>query len=295
MKPIIGRIFLLLFLLGVVPSAKGEEVQFEVYYEGGKDYEKVVAIGIDSAIAFMKNAAEKDPKNEELQFTLATLYWEYDPPKALEQLQKVLRINPEHTNSHFLLGTTYRSNGDYLLAEQHYRRAIKSDPKLVSAYNNLALSFAAEQKEKAVEFMRKVQVLFPNERSVFFNQALKFCYLPKPDYAECKDNLLKAKALDPNHFDINYALGLVALKNDGYVEGRKYLQEALQIQPKNTVVLFLLAWSHYKEGDIEKALPLAKLALDLSPKTNHAKIASMLKKIEEAQKELIKDSEARGS
>ena len=61
------------------------------------------------------------------------------------------------------------------------------------------------------------------------------------------------------------------------------------------MVLFLLAWSHYKDGDIEKALPLAKQALDLSPKTNHEKIASMLKKIEEAQKELIKDSEARGS
>ena len=91
----IGTVFLSFFLLGAVPSAKGEEVQFEVYYKGGKDYEKVVAGGINSALTFMKNAAEKDPENEELQFALATLYWEYDPPNALEQLQKVLRINPE--------------------------------------------------------------------------------------------------------------------------------------------------------------------------------------------------------
>ena len=138
--------------------------------------------------------------------------------------------------------------------------------------------------------MRKVQVLFPNKRSVFFNQGLNYCYLPKPDYAECKDNLLKAKALDPHHFDINYALGLVALKNHGYAEGRKYIREALQIQPQNPVVVFLLAWSHYKEGDIEKALPLAKQALDLSP--NNARFVSFLKGIEEAQKELIKDSES---
>ncbi len=293
MHTMIGRIFVLVFLLGTVPSAKGEEVQFEVYYKGEKDYEKVLTIGIDSTITFMKNAAEKDPQNEELQFALATLYWQYDFPQALEQLRKVLRINPEHTNSHFLLGTTYRSNGDYLLAEQHYRRAIKSDPKFVSAYHHLALTFAMEQKEKAIEFMSEVQVLFPSEKSVFFNQGLNYCYLRKPDYAACKDNLLKAKSLDPHHFDTNYALGLVTLKNHDYAEGRKYLQKALQIQPQHPVAVFLLAWSHYKEGDMEKALPLAKQALVFSP--NNARFVSFLKKIEEAQKDVIKDSEETGS
>ncbi len=290
MKPMIGRIFLLFFLLGAVPSAKGEEVEFEVYYEGASDYKTAVAGGINSALIFMKNAAEKDPENEELQFSLATLYWEYEPSNALEQLQKVLRINPGHIGSHFLIGTIYQSNGNYLEAEPHYRAIIKSDPKFVSAYNNLAFSFSGEQKEKAIKFMHKVQVLFPNERSVFFNQGLNYCYLPKPDYAQCKDNLLKAKALDPHHFNTNYALGLVTLKNHDYPEGRKYLQEALQIQLQNPVAIFLLAWSHYKEGDIEKALPLAKQALDLSP--NNARFVSFLKKIEAAQKEVTKDSES---
>ena len=77
------------------------------------------------------------------------------------------------------------------------------------------------RRKKRLKYMRKVQVLFPNEKLVFFNQALNFCYLPKPDYAACKDNLLKAKALDPHNFDTNYALGLVTLKNRWLCRGKE--------------------------------------------------------------------------
>ena len=57
--------------------------------------------------------------------------------KAIESLQKVLEIKPDHDKTWFTLGTAYEADGNNQDAINHYNKAIEINPGYTKAYGNL--------------------------------------------------------------------------------------------------------------------------------------------------------------
>lgn len=60
---------------------------------------------------------------------------------AVASLTRAIKANPDNAVAHNWLGTLHRENGDFLRAEQAYRRAIAARPGYAPAYLNLAILY----------------------------------------------------------------------------------------------------------------------------------------------------------
>lgn len=60
---------------------------------------------------------------------------------AVASLTRAIKANPGNAVAHNWLGTLHRESGDFLRAEQAYRRALAAQPEYAPAYLNLAILY----------------------------------------------------------------------------------------------------------------------------------------------------------
>jgi Tfp pilus assembly protein PilF len=97
---------------------------------------------------------------------------------ALSELRRVVQLKPDHVDAQLQLADALFAKSDLEGAKAHYLAALRGDPKLTVAYNNLGKLFLSEgQISQAI---------------VQFNEALRL----NPEYKEAEENLQIAKASD---------------------------------------------------------------------------------------------------
>ncbi len=109
-----------------------------------------------AALALMKNKQSKEAKDA---FTeLAKDFPEFSGPlsdlgilqsqsklraPAIANFEKAVKANPGNAIAHNWLGTLYRENGDYALAEAAYRKAVTSQASYPAPHLNLGILYDA--------------------------------------------------------------------------------------------------------------------------------------------------------
>ena len=132
--------------------------------EAGPHYEAAVRLMPDSAEAHYNYA-----------LFLASTRKEND---ALSELRRVVQLKPDHVDAQLQLADALFAKSDLEGAKAHYLAALRGDPKLTVAYNNLGKLFLSEgQISQAI---------------VQFSEALRL----NPEYKEAEENLQIAKASD---------------------------------------------------------------------------------------------------
>ena len=132
--------------------------------EAGPHYEAAVRLMPDSPEAHYNYAA-----------FLASTRKEND---ALSELRRVVQLKPDHVDAQLQLADALFAKSDLEGAKAHYLAALRGDPKLTVAYNNLGKLFLSEgQISQAI---------------VQFSEALRL----NPEYKEAEENLRIAKASD---------------------------------------------------------------------------------------------------
>jgi len=132
--------------------------------EARPQYEAAVRLMPDSAEAHYDYAA-----------FLASTRKEND---ALSELRRVVQLKPDHVDAQLQLADALFAKSDLEGAKAHYLAALRGDPKLTVAYNNLGKLFLSEgQISQAI---------------VQFSEALRL----NPEYKEAEENLQIAKASD---------------------------------------------------------------------------------------------------
>ena len=100
----------------------------------------------------------------------------------VSELRTVLRLKPNYPYAELRLADGLFANGNLKEAEGYYLAALRADPELTVAYNNLGRVYLAQgQISQAV---------------VQFNEALR----RNPGYKEAEENLRVAKAADAELF-----------------------------------------------------------------------------------------------
>jgi len=99
---------------------------------------------------------------------------------AKKKYEEAIRINPNLAEAHNNLGNAFVKLGEYDKAEKEYKEAIRINPNLAEAYNNLGVLLVANQ-----EIYNETTLEKYDEAEEKFKKAIEI----NPDFAEPHYNL----------------------------------------------------------------------------------------------------------
>jgi tetratricopeptide (TPR) repeat protein len=155
----------------------------------------------------------------EVEADLALARGEY--AAAIEKYQQ-LNLNDAHIVNK--LGVAYEYLGGTKIAQANYEKAIKLDPMLSAAYNNLATIYYAEHDNAmAVKLYKKSIKLDPQDASAYKN--LGTAYFASRKYGKGSEMYAVAMKIDPEIFNRDRALDVSEFDKERLAEMNYFLAE----------------------------------------------------------------------
>ncbi|KIK59869.1 hypothetical protein GYMLUDRAFT_44345 [Collybiopsis luxurians FD-317 M1] len=186
----------------------------------------------------------------------STLLWHLQRPVELSFLaQELLNIDPRSPQAWIAIGNLFSLQKERAQALTCFRRATQMDPSCAYAYTLSGHETIDEDLEKAV---------------TFFQSALR---------------------VDPRHYNAWYGLGTCYLRMSKLRLAEYHFRKAVEIHPKNAVLLGCVGMVVERRGDQEGARALFDKAVGISPENalvryRRAKILISVKEYKAAIKDL---------
>ncbi|MBI4909090.1 MAG: tetratricopeptide repeat protein [Acidobacteria bacterium] len=208
-------------------------------------------------------------------------------PRLAGAIQRFPFARPEF---YFQLGEALRNNGREADAVPVYREAIRRNPLMVAAHQNLGVALRRAGKvNEAVETLRHATGLAPNKAELWHELGLTDHAQGK--LAEATKALQKAIALDADLPEPHGNLGIVLLSSGDPGRAEAAFREAIRIQPDFADAHGNLANLLSGKGDLTNARRHFETALKLKPKDaamryNFAVALGKARDFDEAQRQL---------
>ena len=165
-----------------------------------------------------------------------------------------LTRNPEAAAINVRLGANYIASGDYRLADEKLRKAIKQDANSSAArWTYAILQERLEQPDAAEIYYKKA--LAVNSRDSVGQQYFASFLCRQGRYLEADKHFKKALS-DPlfkARASTNLAGGVCAMEVPDYQSAKKYFSEVIRLQPKNRVALYQLGKLHFFKNELASA------------------------------------------
>jgi tetratricopeptide (TPR) repeat protein len=183
---------------------------------------------IPAAEASFRAALQQDPNNLQAYFELARIYIVGNRlQEAFDQCQALLAQDPDTPSVHMLLGILYEMQAQADMAENHYRKALTSDPSFAPAANNLAYLLTHRNLDEALELARIAKAKLP--RDPFVADTLGWIFFQKGLYGNALRELRDSAAKLPDNPEVQYHLGVAYLKLEKNDQAREHLTRALEL------------------------------------------------------------------
>ncbi|MCK5829257.1 MAG: tetratricopeptide repeat protein [Methylococcales bacterium] len=128
---------------------------------------------------------------------------------------------------------------------------------------------AQKEYQKAFDQLTNGLNEFPDHRDLLYTRALIAERLGKLDVVE--RDLLKVLKQQPGDANALNALGYtLADRTDRYDEAKKYLNQAIKLNPNEAVIIDSLGWLHFKQGKYTEALVFLRDAYARQPESEIA-------------------------
>ena len=200
----------------------------------------------------------------EKTFDLAVQNHKKNNFQVAENLYKeVLKINPNHFESIFLLGTLSITIKNFDRAIQLLNQAILIQPNHAQSHSNLGVVFRElGEVQKAMSCYEKAINIQPNYADAHNNLGVVFNKLGEDQKAiSCYQ---KAISIQPNYADAHYNLGNVLDKLNKHQEAIICYEKVIQINPNYVA-------AHYNQGNALKELGEFKKAISCYQKAINSK------------------------
>lgn len=208
----------------------------------------------DAANAELASARKQDAKSLQVTYTQALLEsGQGKHAAALESVQQVLRVAPDHMPSILLAGSTQYALGANQQAEQHLKRYLERAPG-----NKYASKLLIATLLKTGDTARALKVLTPmlpdGEKDPQLLTLAGEAYLLERDYKKSTEYFQKASAIAPNAAIIRTGLGMSKLGQGENASGIAELELATTLDPKPAMPGILVVTTHLRLGEYDKAL-----------------------------------------
>lgn len=126
-------------------------------------------------------------------------------------------------------GLMYLGNKDYDNADKLFREAIRLDPELSQAYNNLGIVFSDGRKnnQEALTYFTKAIEINPNYAKALHNRGHLYVEIGDGDNAEV--DLLKAVEIEPEWIEPRELLGHIYIFYQKYQQAYDQLKVAIEL------------------------------------------------------------------
>ena len=217
---------------------------------------------------YYRKILKADPKHFASTYLLGTLLLQTNKFKmAKEMLEKSIQINPDKVDAYNNLGITLQKLGEFQESIECYQKAIEIRPDYAYAHNNLGNTLKELKKFKeAKNHYQKAIKIKPDFIDAHKNLMQMFETMNQDE--ELKDAILKARTLIKDNPIINLYEGILLCKNEKFAEAKNCLESiSFGSREINKEILRVsnLAKCYDRIGDYEKAFDFFLKTNDLAP------------------------------
>lgn len=189
---------------------------------------------------------------------------------AASHYRAAVRLDPHHGLKYRNLGLALHFLERQDEAIQVYQEAIRLDPQLAPAHNDLALLLSRErrQHEEAIQLLHQAVKIDPREKVYRYNLARIYLILWK--YPEAVQAFREVLELDPNSALACFSLGWALAQQGRLAEAAGAFEKALQINPNYPEACFELGAAYEGQGLLDKAAAMYSNCLALAPQHKYA-------------------------
>jgi Flp pilus assembly protein TadD len=164
----------------------------------------------DGAIALLKGALEKDPKDVNALYLIGLSYARKKMyPEAMAALSQVTQASPKFAPAFFELAVCYQQQNDIDKALEYYQKTLELDPNNPdAAYNSGLILFGKNRMDEALALFEKALSLRPDDPA--YLEMAGRCYINQANYQKAIEYLEKAKAGYPDQERVKFLDDLIA-------------------------------------------------------------------------------------
>jgi eukaryotic-like serine/threonine-protein kinase len=228
----------------------------------------------EAASQELDNVLKLDPDNADAHRGLGDLYATGgDPARAEQEYRKAAELRPGDLDLHSQLGGLYFHLGRYGEAETVYQHVITLDPTEYSSYKNLAAVY--HMQGRYADAARALQKALERKADPRVYNNLGILYLYQGLYPQALDALKEAVRLGPNDYQArgnlgdayHWTPGKADEADEAYRTAIHLLEEEIKKAPKNPTLQAQLASYRAKRKDREGALRELRALDSLEGKT----------------------------
>jgi tetratricopeptide (TPR) repeat protein len=198
--------------------------------------------------------------------------------KVFRELKQRYEHNLDRPESHLSLGILAENQGDPILAEEHYRSAIKRESTFVPARMNLATLLSRRGRNREAEKLLREAIRYqPTWGQAYYSLGLLQAE-DKTRLVEATRNLEKAAAYGGENPRIFHNLAIAYWQQDKVEPAVASFRRAIELVPENPEYLQNLVQLLMQKGRWTDALTQAKQMSKLLP--NNPQIASLISQIQ---------------
>jgi uncharacterized protein (TIGR02466 family) len=172
---------------------------------------------------------------------------------AQNYYQKVLELNPDHSQTLNNLGVIYQGLGENQKAKEYYKKAIEINPNYTDPHNNLGIIFKAlGDTQNAKDCYEKAITINPNFAEVY--NSLGIIFMESKEYQKAKEYFKKAISINPNHANANNNLGVIFKNLGEYQKAINPYVKAIELKPNDQVALINKGKILFEQGEFELSL-----------------------------------------
>ena len=183
---------------------------------------------------------------------------------AKELYNRVLKIDPNHSQALKNIAIIFINLKDYQKAKKCYEKAVEIDPNSADAYYNLGIIFKElKEYQKAKSCYEKADNIQPNNTIIQTNLGIILRDLGENQKA--KDCYEKAIKINPNNAKAHYNLGVI-YKDSGELQKAKIcFKKVIEINPNEQETHNSLGVIFQELGEYQKAKDCYEKAIEIKP------------------------------
>ncbi len=219
----------------------------------------------DEAEEHLLKAMRLNPNLPGIHANLAGVYFERgETERALEMFALDLEANPDSFETHRDMGMVYSQLGELERAESHFRKAIELQPGNAEPMTFLATLLARSENYEAAIKMAQAAIsnlktpvkLMPQIEMFSKHHALNtqaLVYAAQEDWERAEFFLQELVLLNPKLASPHSHLAMIYYRQGRQVDLDREAQQALDLEPRSSLVRAELGWIAAQQGDEFKA------------------------------------------
>ena len=176
-----------------------------------------------------------------------------------------VKKSPNKARVHGNLGKAYLDNREYEKARREFEKVIALDPRLLGAYDNLAVIYIDHYKNygKAEAYLKEAIRRKADFPSPYLN--LGVIHLRLRQLPEAISLFEKVLELNPNHLMGHYNLAACYFNLEDYQRAISILEKGISLWPKSSKLYGLLGAAYFHKGEKNDAEKALRKAIELDP------------------------------